>query len=958
MSFEKVDYQLKSLLTETPISIFSMKDNLTKRTCDATETNLTNNAREVNERKEVKHVIWWKDATKKILNSLSRRQDDDDVASVCSNPLSNDSNPVRRKSILMSAINQLSEKLDSNKKNNLTMLNRIHSYEPDDAVEQTNDVPVSNILPLSEEQNSRTAITMVRSVSDNLSNHSLISDNQAFKSLSSSVADNIDHLPHIDRLKDKQLVICFMCKNLLTRPKLLQCLHSFCELCLTRLFNENPQSIIQLSIKCPVCRHETALPRSGIAALPVDSVAEALITNSNRMSITQTVNQNTDQSVVTCRHCFKREAQWACSTCSFSALCDLCNTVVHVMETKEKLGGSLLLGSHCVTSLHKTVQAYTGKEAAIMLGCSNHEKLEAFAFCLTCSIPICHGCKQNSHESHTTTTPFEAASIATEELKMRLCQLEEATRTNRERWQSAVFQRTETIRARTKLLEDVDNRHQLLKSIVDKWYKTQCEQLSQLFSDRLNMIATISSECNERHVSLDQTRLYMENALKMEHWFNLLQFYSFSKHRLTSLVQNNTEFPSAINNENFIIALTPTHALDSIEKMFGSVQLYQTEQIKNLIDFNENDINEKPLQHQQQNGCSKRVTLLDSPLDQTILPKPLNKCENKRPESIVKKRMSGISPSDNCQSNVSPTIDGIRKSTGMLTRLIDLKMCLFPLSHSFSTRPTSGVDACSNLSTGSISLSQDGKKLIVTDRAHHSVSIYDGEGCLLRQIKCRDNLMHPHSAIILTNSDDIVVASEGVHEQKAYSLVVFNSTGVYKTHLDTDPEMQPCAVATNYLGTFVAYDRNKRCLHVFDSENYCELYRSKLDVGEAGFTPGNIWDSVTVNKAGSVYVSSFLGHCVDHFSSKLRRLAKYGSRGKAADQLQGPAGLCVDFAGNVIVADSLNGRLQVITRDGHLKQVTMKAGASVCWPVGVAMDDTGKTYILEHDGTVKIFQYA
>lgn len=71
-----------------------------------------------------------------------------------------------------------------------------------------------------------------------------------------------------------------------------------------------------------------------------------------------------------------------------------------------------------------------------------------------------------------------------------------------------------------------------------------------------------------------------------------------------------------------------------------------------------------------------------------------------------------------------------------------------------------------------------------------------------------------------------------------------------------------------------------------------------------------------------------------------------GAAGTTPGRLQRPAGLAIDAAGNVYVADSLNNRLQVFDRDGRF--IATAGGAlDLREPWGVAVDRAGNIYVAD-----------
>ncbi|KAK7878153.1 hypothetical protein WMY93_031199 [Mugilogobius chulae] len=61
---------------------------------------------------------------------------------------------------------------------------------------------------------------------------------------------------------DKQFLICSICLDRYENPKVLPCLHTFCERCLSNYIPAH-----SLTLSCPVCRQTSILPEKGVAAL-------------------------------------------------------------------------------------------------------------------------------------------------------------------------------------------------------------------------------------------------------------------------------------------------------------------------------------------------------------------------------------------------------------------------------------------------------------------------------------------------------------------------------------------------------------------------------------------------------------------------------------------------------------------------------------------------------------------
>lgn len=83
--------------------------------------------------------------------------------------------------------------------------------------------------------------------------------------------NNNNNLPIIHQY-DHQLLNCGICHSTYSNPKVLPCLHSFCEQC---LYDYIPDQ--SLSVTCPVCRQQSILPLDGVSALQANIFISSLM---------------------------------------------------------------------------------------------------------------------------------------------------------------------------------------------------------------------------------------------------------------------------------------------------------------------------------------------------------------------------------------------------------------------------------------------------------------------------------------------------------------------------------------------------------------------------------------------------------------------------------------------------------------------------------------------------------
>lgn len=92
---------------------------------------------------------------------------------------------------------------------------------------------------------------------------------------------------------------CLVCHGSLTQPKVLLCLHTFCQACLERI-QDHPEKI-----SCPSCHADTPLRNGGVAGLLSDFGVPALAEGGGFISLGNNVSDRT--SMMACTRVFSQE---------------------------------------------------------------------------------------------------------------------------------------------------------------------------------------------------------------------------------------------------------------------------------------------------------------------------------------------------------------------------------------------------------------------------------------------------------------------------------------------------------------------------------------------------------------------------------------------------------------------------------------------------------------------------
>ena len=126
---------------------------------------------------------------------------------------------------------------------------------------------------------------------------------------------------------------------------------------------------------------------------------------------------------------------------------------------------------------------------------------------------------------------------------------------------------------------------------------------------------------------------------------------------------------------------------------------------------------------------------------------------------------------------------------------------------------------------------------------------------------------------------------------------------------------EPRGIAVNSKGLIAVADRETNCILIFDNDG---MFVRKLGCfGEEAAGRLKRPKEITFLNDEEILVADECNHCIQQFNVQTGNFVKsFGKRGTGEGEFQNPVSVCVDGEGHVVVADCVNNRIQVLTKDG------------------------------------------
>ncbi|KAL5497382.1 hypothetical protein EMCRGX_G013847 [Ephydatia muelleri] len=205
---------------------------------------------------------------------------------------------------------------------------------------------------------------------------------------------------------------CQLCCKRYKEPRILPCLHSFCEQCLHK---EIERSGTKQNMQCPICQRSITIPEGGVNAIPHLGFEVEVAGYMSK------IGSDGEKSCDACIEGCTGPAVVFCCTCAHF-LCKLC----HDKHKRYKI-----LYHHQIVGLdHESLKLLPSiMESITKRLCSqpDHEKEELQFYCETCQLLVCRDCTLVFHKDHRIDEVCNIAKVQKDAMREALVCAQEVT---------------------------------------------------------------------------------------------------------------------------------------------------------------------------------------------------------------------------------------------------------------------------------------------------------------------------------------------------------------------------------------------------------------------------------------------------------------------------------------------------------------------------------------------------
>ncbi|XP_078682835.1 E3 ubiquitin-protein ligase TRIM56-like [Branchiostoma floridae x Branchiostoma belcheri] len=247
-----------------------------------------------------------------------------------------------------------------------------------------------------------------------------------------------------------EFLVCQVCLEDFRQPRMLPCLHTFCQPCLEKVLAAEPVG----KLDCPTCRQDVPLPQNGVQGLKSNFLVGKLRDILQQQQQPAGKTSEAWEDGVPCTVCEAgNSAQFYCVECT-DYLCHTCD------DMHQRFKGNR---SHKLVTVQDLQygQAAAELRARETSKCEDHRELNKF-YCDTCQRVVCLHCVVTAHKEHQYVEIEKAAEREGAKIKAKVATVKNTVglhetwrqqlQSVRDEWPSEVQRTEEQVRKQVKAI--------------------------------------------------------------------------------------------------------------------------------------------------------------------------------------------------------------------------------------------------------------------------------------------------------------------------------------------------------------------------------------------------------------------------------------------------------------------------------------------------------------------------
>uniref|UniRef100_H2YQG6 RING-type E3 ubiquitin transferase n=1 Tax=Ciona savignyi TaxID=51511 RepID=H2YQG6_CIOSA len=241
-------------------------------------------------------------------------------------------------------------------------------------------------------------------------------------------------------------------------------------------------------------------------------------------------------------------------------------------------------------------------------------------------------------------------------------------------------------------------------------------------------------------------------------------------------------------------------------------------------------------------------------------------------------------------------------------------------------------------------------EIITSDYDGAKIQIFDPQGnfkdsFFVYNPQVNKRMCKPAGIAILDNDDIVVCCEDQVH--------IWTHEGKSVLGFGKGQFGNCSSICVNSENRIVVADVGKHCISVFTDTGKLLLQFGAQGKGESKLVEPRY---VACDSQNNIIVSDGGDCSVKKFSSQGEFLLSFGAEGPERGQFQGPRGICTDENDNILVADCWNHRVDIFTPDGCFMRHIATGADSLHFPWCISLTTNGKLVLSEdYSWSVKVF---